>query len=155
MNGLRIVLIFSFFHDGIFNFNNIIISIAESNMCKLKKSYKKEKSENFTLDSVIRLTIYAVVSIRLSYCLLILNICSQMASYLVQWFNRKWHQQRVCLLSFFFSLTPILQTSVKLYRKPLNFEKATWYKTMTVVCLNSWRGEFNQWWLYIVQLPYS
>lgn len=100
MNGLRIVLIFSFFHDGIFNFNNIIISIAESNMCKLKKSYKKEKSENFTLDSVIRLTIYAIVSIRIS--LLILNICSQMASYLVQWFNRKWHQQRVCLLSFFF-----------------------------------------------------
>lgn len=100
MNGLRIVLIFSFFHDGIFNFNNIIISIAESNLCKLKKSYKKEKSENFTLDSVIRLTIYAIVSIRIS--LLILNICSQMASYLVQWFNRKWHQQRVCLLSFFF-----------------------------------------------------
>lgn len=102
MNGLRIVLIFSFFHDGIFNFNNIIISIAESNLCKLKKSYKKEKSENFTLDSVIRLTIYAIVSIRISCCLLILNICSQMASYLVQWFNRKWHQQRVCLLSFFF-----------------------------------------------------
>lgn len=100
MNGLRIVLIFSFFHDGIFNFNNIIISIAESKLCKLKKSYKKEKSENFTLDSVIRLTIYAIVSIRIS--LLILNICSQMASYLVQWFNRKWHQQRVCLLSFFF-----------------------------------------------------
>lgn len=100
MNGLRIVLIFSFFHDGIFNFNNIIISIAESNLCQLKKSYKKEKSENFTLDSVIRLTIYAIVSIRIS--LLILNICSQMASYLVQWFNRKWHQQRVCLLSFFF-----------------------------------------------------
>lgn len=102
MNGLRIVLIFSFFHDGIFNFNNIIISIAESNLCKLKKSYKKEKSENFTLDSVIRLTIYAIVSIRISCCLLILNICSQMASYLVQWFNRKWHQQRVWLLSFFF-----------------------------------------------------